>query len=88
MTRISRSELGAPLLLAGAAGGVAGRAPLVPALRPRRSRPAALRVPAAGPASLRIDDSGTIATCGVTRTENAGTTSSSLRFSPLKMSPS
>ena len=31
---------------------------------------------------------GTIAICGVTRTESAGTTSSSVRFSPLKMLPS
>ena len=88
VTRISRSGVGAPLLLAARrAAARAGRASST-ALRPRRSRRLRCASPAAGPASLRIDDSGTIATCGVTRTENAGTTSSSLRFSPLKMSPS
>src|SRR5207248_6111293 len=37
---------------------------------------------------LRIDAAGMIAMSGDTRTDNAGTTSSSVRFSPLKMSPS
>ena len=35
----------------------------------------------------RMDADGTIATSGDTRSENAGTTSSALRFSPLKTSP-
>src|SRR6267378_3446553 len=38
--------------------------------------------------ALRIDAAGTIAISGDTRTENAGATSSSVRFSPLKMLPS
>jgi hypothetical protein len=36
----------------------------------------------------RIDAAGMIAISGVTRTDKAGTTSSSVRFSPLNTSPS
>jgi hypothetical protein len=35
-----------------------------------------------------MDAAGMIATCGDIRTDNAGTTSSSVRFSPLNTSPS
>src|SRR6185436_4500812 len=38
--------------------------------------------------TLRIDAAGIIAIPGETRTDSAGTTSNSVRFSPLKMSPS
>ena len=65
-----------------AGGGAAGGAPL---LAPARG---AAGAGAAGATAVeRSDADGTIATSGDTRTDNAGTTSRSDRFSPLKMSP-
>src|SRR4249920_3625793 len=56
----------------------------------RTSRPAAGRGAALAPVGLaaRMDDEGMIAISGDTRTDAAGTTSRSERFSPLKMFPS
>ncbi len=61
--------------------GVGGSGAL-PVIVTRTSRPAS----ASACAALR--HTGTIAMSGVTRTLMAGTTSSSVRFSPLKMLPS
>ena len=47
----------------------------------------AVPLPEAGRAA-RMDAAGMIATCGDIRTDKAGTTSSSVRFSPLNTSPS
>src|SRR5580765_1360458 len=95
VTRISRSGVGASDagtarvdVGAGGVAGLAGVLPRPPAAVACEPRPSVRAAVVGRDGVLRIDDSGTIATSGVTRTENAGTTSRSLRFSPLKMSPS
>ena len=99
VTRTSRSAGGGPPAEGGAltGGGVlAGRDAPAERVAPAGAGRAAPR-PAGGGVGAgagragragRIDAAGMIAISGVTRTDNDGTTSSSVRFSPLKMLPS
>ena len=84
VTRTSRDAVGGGGggTTAAAGGAAAGGAPL---LAPARGAGAAAAGGAAGDGRSEAD--GTIATSGDIRTDNAGTTSRSDRFSPLKMSP-
>src|SRR6185295_4334224 len=86
VTRTSRSAGGGPSADRGGAAAGGGTAPR-PAAAPRPVRGGVAGRGARGGAD-RIDAAGMIAISGETRTDNDGTTSNSVRFSPLKTLPS